>query len=226
MICPYIFRLAPFLERERYKTEPWRNIMSAKNSINTTISKMFFATSLIAALVCASPVSLLAEERGCTLSLQLRDPNIRAEYDAVIAASRVTSDSGFSRDFSETSTNNDAAGLDSDTFKRKIDSMTFECLTCHDGLSIKSGEVRFSNDKEFKPLDLEKAAGNHPVGMDYRGYASGNPGYKGMESLSRDMILMDGKVGCLSCHNPLNSEKPHLVMDNDRSALCLTCHIK
>jgi predicted CXXCH cytochrome family protein len=200
--------------------------MSAKNSIQTTISKMFFATALIAALFCASPVSLLAEERGCTLSLQLRDPYIRAEYDAVIAASRVTSDSGYQGDVTETSTNIGTAGFGNDTFKPKIDSMTFECLTCHDGLSIKSGDVRFKNDTGFRPLDLEKAVGNHPVGMDYRGYANGNPGYKGMESLNRDTILMDGKVGCLSCHNPLNSEKPHLVMDNDRSALCLTCHIK
>ncbi|WP_243688226.1 cytochrome c3 family protein [Geotalea toluenoxydans] len=40
------------------------------------------------------------------------------------------------------------------------------------------------------------------------------------------MVLVDGRVGCLTCHDPLNRKAPHLVASNDRSNLCLTCHIK
>jgi len=38
--------------------------------------------------------------------------------------------------------------------------------------------------------------------------------------------LFDGKVGCLSCHNPYGDKKYSLVMENKRSGLCLACHRK
>jgi len=40
------------------------------------------------------------------------------------------------------------------------------------------------------------------------------------------MIFVNGKIGCLTCHNPLNAEKGHLVMSDRNSALCTTCHNK
>ncbi|HYS43305.1 MAG TPA: cytochrome c3 family protein, partial [Geobacteraceae bacterium] len=62
--------------------------------------------------------------------------------------------------------------------------------------------------------------------MDYASYASFGRGYKQASMLNPKMLLVNGKVGCLTCHNPLNPDKSHLVMSDYRSALCLTCHDK
>jgi predicted CXXCH cytochrome family protein len=42
----------------------------------------------------------------------------------------------------------------------------------------------------------------------------------------RRIVLVDGKVTCVSCHNPYKSTSAKLAKDNTSSRLCLTCHIK
>jgi predicted CXXCH cytochrome family protein len=62
--------------------------------------------------------------------------------------------------------------------------------------------------------------------MDYASYAAFGRGYRPASMLDPKMVLVNGKVGCLTCHNPLNPERNHLVMSDHRSALCLSCHDK
>jgi predicted CXXCH cytochrome family protein len=63
--------------------------------------------------------------------------------------------------------------------------------------------------------------------MNYAAYsAMDSHNYKSGASFNSKMIFVNGRVGCLTCHNPLNPEKSHLVMSDYRSALCLTCHTK
>ena len=66
--------------------------------------------------------------------------------------------------------------------------------------------------------------------------------YSKMASLDPAIRLIDGRIGCGTCHVPyteanhqtLSNERsafpsvpdPLLVMDNRRSELCLECHIK
>jgi predicted CXXCH cytochrome family protein len=40
--------------------------------------------------------------------------------------------------------------------------------------------------------------------------------------------LPDGRVECVSCHDPHNQSgtQAMLAVSNRRSALCLTCHVK
>jgi predicted CXXCH cytochrome family protein len=61
--------------------------------------------------------------------------------------------------------------------------------------------------------------------MSYNNYVAADRGFKPV-GMNGAMIFADGKVGCLTCHNPLNPEKGHLVMSDRNSALCLTCHNK
>ncbi|MFQ5495141.1 MAG: cytochrome c3 family protein [Phycisphaerae bacterium] len=68
---------------------------------------------------------------------------------------------------------------------------------------------------------------NHPVGVDYPPFRKD---YRPASSVvaSGSVTLPDGKVECLSCHDPHNMTglKFMLVKSNARSALCLTCHRK
>jgi predicted CXXCH cytochrome family protein len=78
----------------------------------------------------------------------------------------------------------------------------FNCKTCHDG----------SLGKEIgSPVD-------HKVNVDYRP----NKDFKILSD--RRIVLIQGKVTCVSCHNPYNLTSAKLVKDNTSSKLCLTCH--
>jgi len=74
------------------------------------------------------------------------------------------------------------------------------CLSCHDG-SVGSD-----------------ARGGHHVSERY--VVSG-----GFKKLSDGRVrLVDGKVACVSCHNPYHPEGQRLVTDGAESRLCLSCH--
>ena len=108
-----------------------------------------------------------------------------------------------------------------------VDTLSNDCLSCHDGVMAKSFNVRVKNNPYGRVMSLEDIIGGHPVGMEYEKYASVNgKEYRGEVRFSNEMVFAEGKVGCLTCHNPLNSAKGHLVMNNDRSELCFACHSK
>ena len=107
-----------------------------------------------------------------------------------------------------------------------VDPFSTGCLTCHDGATAVLVEANYRNDP-YKGRRRGLTATDHPVGMDYGRYAAVNSrDYKPLSRLHPDMLFVDGKVGCLTCHNPLNPARNHLVFEDTRSALCLTCHNK
>lgn len=67
---------------------------------------------------------------------------------------------------------------------------------------------------------------DHPVGVAYPvspKYAPPPPDGK----FGNGVRLIEGKVECVSCHNPHNPViRPFLVTSDDGSALCYTCHAK
>lgn len=87
---------------------------------------------------------------------------------------------------------------------RNIEAELRDCVICHDGgVGTRVG-----------------GAGEHPVDILYLN----RPGYS--EMLDRRIILVGGKVTCLSCHDPYKNTKMRLVMSNEGSRLCLECHQK
>lgn len=107
----------------------------------------------------------------------------------------------------------------------KLDSFTVDCISCHDGVSASQIQV----DWRDRPLDrrsmVNSFSSDHPIGMTYDSYVAANRGYKDVGTGTK-MVFVDGRVGCLTCHDPLNPEKGHLVMSDRNSALCKTCHDK
>jgi predicted CXXCH cytochrome family protein len=107
-----------------------------------------------------------------------------------------------------------------------LDSMSLDCLGCHDGASASPIGADLRNDPFRSGTKFNRSSTDHPVGMDYDSYVSSGRGYKSVMSAGTKMIFVDGKVGCLTCHDPLNPEKGHLVMSDRNSQLCKTCHDK
>ncbi len=113
-------------------------------------------------------------------------------------------------------------------FGSKIDAMSRDCISCHDGsigssVELKSGSWR--HQENF--LDFDKG-GMHPIGMSYE-----KSRMKVQKAALKPIFMVDKrirffgpekKIGCGSCHNPFSRKKNKLVMSNVRSKLCLACH--
>jgi predicted CXXCH cytochrome family protein len=108
-----------------------------------------------------------------------------------------------------------------------------ECLSCHDG-SIASdggtmsldGNKRSSGVWEHQGRGYEGAS-SHPIGIDYNEAYRRNPReITEIALLPQTILLPDGKVECVSCHNLFTSNESLLSVTNFGSRLCLTCHKK
>lgn len=174
----------------------------------------------------------------CTFSTQLQTPSIRAQYIAKVAA-----ETGTMVAYNTHSDNSDVAddsddGSASTFFFGKssavksqgtttIDSFSKDCLSCHDGFQASDRKVNYKNSPGQKSHWDPKGATEHPIGMNYASYSARDPQkYKSVSSFGSKMMFVNGRVGCTTCHDPLNPEKNHLAKSDYRSALCLTCHTK
>jgi predicted CXXCH cytochrome family protein len=122
-------------------------------------------------------------------------------------------------------------GLGTKTVNRElagVDALSLDCIGCHDGASAIAVDASSRNNPYGSPDNHTGSVGNdHPIGMDYQRYVTFNgKKFKPIFGLATKMVFVDGKVGCLTCHDPLNPERGHLVMSDKKSALCLTCHDK
>ena len=105
-----------------------------------------------------------------------------------------------------------------------LDSFSSDCLCCHDGAGAVSVAAVWRNNPRKIPSHRQPNGTDHPIGMDYESYVSNSRDYKPVSGLNTKMVFVNGRVGCLTCHDPMNPEKGHLVMSDRGSALCLTCH--
>ena len=106
----------------------------------------------------------------------------------------------------------------------EMDSFSKDCLSCHDGAAASMIEVDLRDRPNDRSSWVTSAKNDHPIGMTYNNYVAANRGYKPVSG--NKMVFVNGKVGCLSCHDPLNAERGHLVMSDIGSALCKPCHDK
>lgn len=172
---------------------------------------------LAMALVAVSSAASRAE--SCHLAKQLEDPGMRSLYEARINEARENEESVFGGTV-RFSTEFVFANGD----RQLVDSFSSDCMACHDGLNATYHDVRIRNGKRQGAISLANVLGSHPIGMHYGSMAYENTTLRPVETLDRKIVLADGLVGCLSCHDMLNPSPFHLVMENEGSRLCLQCH--
>lgn len=148
-------------------------------------------------------VSMLSLAEDCQFAIQLKDPVIQAEYEAVLAAGS-TYDPGQNGE---------------------IDPLAVQCLACHDGVLAGDVKYRISDGTLYKVKSIQTILGAHPIGMNYH-TASRNPGFAAEDSLPAEMKFMYGNVSCVTCHNLLGTNARYHVVDNSTSGLCFSCHRK
>jgi len=201
-----------------------KNIISEKAFWRATCFNYLKLVLVVFCLLLAN----LTQAEDCLLKKQLKDPYIRAEYDEVIAAYRTNAknvdvenmyDNIRSASFSEES------NITGRRSNNNLDPISKECITCHDGILAKEAKHRISSGYQQQAMSIDTILGAHPVGMDYDQYRW-NKQYVPAENFPEAMVLMDGMVTCVTCHDLLGKNKKYLVVDNYRSGLCFSCHLK
>jgi len=171
----------------------------------------------------------LVQAEVCLLAKQLKDPYIRAEYTEIIAENRTNS---MNRDVEDLYGNAQAASFSAmpsfagNDMNSRLDSISMECIACHDGVLAREAKHRISDGDLNRARSMETIKGAHPIGMEYERYSRGNREYVPENILPADMVLMNGKVTCVTCHDMLGKNRMHLVVENSRSGLCFSCHMK
>jgi predicted CXXCH cytochrome family protein len=181
----------------------------------------------LAALTASVSPESLPEPGDCLYSLQLAtDPSLRADFLAKTGPlkGKICEINDIYM-YTTDSNSGGAASISLNGSYTGIDSLSTDCLSCHDGVTAQSFKVRIKNNPNNRAMCLEDIIGGHPVGMEYDKYVAVNGNkYRCDVQFTREMIFAEGKVGCLTCHNPLNPDKGHLVINNSSSELCFACH--
>ncbi len=108
------------------------------------------------------------------------------------------------------------------------------CLSCHDGTIASDDNSGITN--ESYNIVRSGMNYNHPISFTYdfllaqkdRELYIPETTPSGLGNTIRNDLLIDGKMECISCHNPheTRSDTKMLLISNEKSKLCLTCHIK
>ncbi len=104
------------------------------------------------------------------------------------------------------------------------------CMGCHDGTvatsTFGSSHAMLAGVREGFQVPDDFVWRDHPIGVKY---PAANRDYHPTSHVeARGIPLPDGRIECISCHDPHNRAglPAMLATENRRSALCLTCHKK
>ena len=99
-----------------------------------------------------------------------------------------------------------------------IDHFSVQCMACHDSLT---NDLRVQLSGSITRHFSQQVT--HPIGMDYE-KSNIRGGFQPAASLPEIIVLPDGMVSCISCHEGYSEKHGKLVMSNENSALCFACH--
>ena len=109
----------------------------------------------------------------------------------------------------------------------EIDTMSRNCLSCHDGSLAQSITVKVGKWQHAQDFLEHDKGGMHTIGMKYRDVEHSNKKamLRPFDKIDKRIRLFgDGKVGCGSCHDPYSTLPKKLVIEATGSKLCFACH--
>jgi predicted CXXCH cytochrome family protein len=170
---------------------------------------------VVVVILGSSPLQRSADGTDCPKAVELQEPYARANYLSLVESGRLPVTTDFC--FSPPPADNSSGKI--------FDLITMDCISCHDGVLAKAVDFRFVRSYEQGQLSIRTISASHPIGVDYARISCSNK-FNNWQRLPSEIVLMDGQLGCASCHNLLGSASPYLAIGIDRSRLCFVCHNK
>jgi|Deesub1362A_J573_1020465.scaffolds.fasta_scaffold00004_394 predicted CXXCH cytochrome family protein len=99
-----------------------------------------------------------------------------------------------------------------------LDPLSVQCIGCHDGTI--GSPVNYSLGGGIW-AHIDDA---HPIGVHYNTARMRRGGLAPISMLDRRIRFFAGRIGCGTCHDMYSTLPAKLVMENDDSKLCRTCH--
>jgi predicted CXXCH cytochrome family protein len=99
--------------------------------------------------------------------------------------------------------------------KQPIESVSEYCFSCHG-----QEDPDQVGQRGFKH-SIADTSSNHPVDVTYP--QGENARYKPLSELDARLLLLDGQITCLTCHDA-GSRKHALVISDGEAQLCTACH--
>lgn len=159
---------------------------------------------------------------ACAFSAYLENAENRTKYESMFARGRFG--------FSTVNSQENAAiyiviaksgyGIE---HTKNLDSFSAGCLACHDGKSASMVRPVITNSPN-KKISMSMIATKHPIGMDYEKYSASNKTLKSLDEMNQNLTLTGGRIGCVTCHDPLNPARNHLRSTKTGIDLCSACH--
>ncbi len=104
---------------------------------------------------------------------------------------------------------------------------TVSCLGCHDGV-IASNQHPYSANLDYNKINADSG---HPVFQTYNEQVYNlrplNTTIYNWDNANKiNDLLTDGKMQCISCHNPHNNQWENFLRHtNEQAQICNTCHV-
>jgi predicted CXXCH cytochrome family protein len=102
--------------------------------------------------------------------------------------------------------------------RQEINDVAAYCGECH---AEEAGEAGGGPPAQGPSHVFGGSGTTHPVEVEY---PSQQRGYHPKEDLESDLVLIDGRMTCLTCHSPEPTRE--LVLPMEQSKLCIACHKK
>lgn len=100
-----------------------------------------------------------------------------------------------------------------------LDPESRTCVQCHDGMTASDVGGHQTMGNRGDP------GREHPVGVRYPQLGRGDVALASPARLDHRVRLFEGMVGCGSCHSVYSRMENLLVISNQKSQLCQTCHV-
>ncbi len=164
----------------------------------------------------------IAVVSNCTFTKYLQDPDNRARYESTLSKAR-SSYATVNRFDNAAMYGVIAKASFGMSNAENLDSFSAGCLSCHDGRSASNVRSNVVNNPDKKSI-MKMLSAKHPIGMDYEKYSEANKNLKSLDDMGQSISLVEGRVSCITCHDPLNSNQNHLTITKNGIDLCSACH--
>ncbi len=156
------------------------------------------------------------DKPACDYPAYLDDPTVKADYLSMKSEMELIARIRMQNQLEGKSAYDNVGNL------RQLDDNSRECINCHERKGESADDDIISGGKH---PGMSAISITHSIGTDYVSASISRQNLRKADELPPAMTLVDGRIACITCHNPLNPQRNNLAVETQGSALCFACHL-